>query len=277
MYCDKDVLLATKHQKERVIAPIFQKCLQANIVVPAYYDTDQFGTFSGEVARSQSAKETCVLKAKKAAEQYGYPYALASEGSFGPHPSIYFIPADIEILSFVDCERNLVVIETIVSEKTNYCQAIFSSSEQVSAFLAKVHFPSHAVMVRAIEKNQVLAKGITDLAQLSNILESGFKQHGKLQIETDMRAMCNPTRMKVIEEVASRLSARLQKNCPGCGAPGFGERALTGQLPCAVCENATSLYQYEKLSCLKCDYSLLQAREDGLQLASPQYCYYCNP
>ena len=97
-YKDQKILLATKHQKETVIAPIFKGTLEAQIIVPQDFDTDQFGTFSFEVPRHASAFETAVKKAKKAASDYGYSLAVASEGSFGAHPDYFWTSANTEIM-----------------------------------------------------------------------------------------------------------------------------------------------------------------------------------
>ena len=41
---------------------------------------------------------------------------------------------------------------------------------------------------------------------------------GACWVETDMRAMMNPTRMRVIGEAAERFAAELARGCPVCGA-----------------------------------------------------------
>ncbi|MDP3559480.1 MAG: hypothetical protein Q8R79_03910 [Legionellaceae bacterium] len=66
-YTHKSVLLASKHNKEQVIEPVFREQLSCNLYV-SDIDTDQFGTFTGEVPRSLSPHETCILKASFAAK-----------------------------------------------------------------------------------------------------------------------------------------------------------------------------------------------------------------
>ena len=48
---DRTAVLATMHQKERVMAPVLERELGVNILVPAELDTDTFGTFTREVKR----------------------------------------------------------------------------------------------------------------------------------------------------------------------------------------------------------------------------------
>ncbi len=46
-----NIILATKHKKEQAIQVQFEEAFNANIFVPDNYDTDQFGTFTGEIPR----------------------------------------------------------------------------------------------------------------------------------------------------------------------------------------------------------------------------------
>ena len=84
IYNNAVVALATKHRKETVIAPSFEKDLGMKLVLPDV-DTDRLGTFTGEIARTGDALQTAIDKAKLAMKKTGMPYGLASEGSFGPH------------------------------------------------------------------------------------------------------------------------------------------------------------------------------------------------
>ncbi len=47
----RTLVLATKHEKEKVMAQILEKELGVKVVVPADFDTDQFGTFTREIKR----------------------------------------------------------------------------------------------------------------------------------------------------------------------------------------------------------------------------------
>jgi hypothetical protein len=82
----KSIALATKHGKLRQIGPWIE-ALDDWTVELAEIDTDQFGTFSGEVARVKSPRDTAIAKAKAAAELLGSDYGLASEGTIGAHPA----------------------------------------------------------------------------------------------------------------------------------------------------------------------------------------------
>ncbi len=86
VYAGRRVCLTTLHGKERVLARPFFHGLGAELVVCGC-DTDQLGTFSGEIERAADPLSTCVRKAALGLEASGLRLGLASEGSFGPHPS----------------------------------------------------------------------------------------------------------------------------------------------------------------------------------------------
>jgi hypothetical protein len=88
----RQLLIATKHNKERVIAPLFEKALGVTCIVPDNFDTDLLGTFSGEVEREQDPLSTARRKCLLAMQQANCDLAIASEGSFGPHPSLFLSP-----------------------------------------------------------------------------------------------------------------------------------------------------------------------------------------
>ena len=223
MYKNKPVILATKHQKEEAIRPVFESELGCSIYIPAQYDTDQFGTFTGEIPRKLSAYETLIQKAKVAAQQFGYEYAIASEGSFGPHPQLYFAPSDTELMAFVDLKNDLIISEYEISTATNYGHLDITLQDGYGDFLTRVKFPDHALIVRSLDdNNSFLKKGVCEYQQLELAIQNAFKYNHIVRLETDMRAMMNPLRMEVIKVLAIKLVKRIQQECLMCNTPGFG-------------------------------------------------------
>lgn len=108
-YSGAHVAVGTKHGKARQLAPPFRDVLGAHLVTPPDLDTDQFGTFSGEVARRMTAVEAARGKATFAMRVTGLPYGLASEASYGPLPAIG-LPGHEELLVFVDDTRGIEVV-----------------------------------------------------------------------------------------------------------------------------------------------------------------------
>lgn len=277
IYDNSRIILATKHGKENAIQKPFEDAFHAKIIVPQDYDTDQFGTFTGEIERRDTPYNTVIKKAKQAALHYNADYAIANEGTFGPHASYFFLPSDVELMSFVDIKNNIVVVESEITTETNYAHKDITISDDYEDFLEKIDFGSHGLIVRNIENHQVVAKGIVSRDDLSTILATTFQHCKKIRLQTDMRAMMNPTRMNVIHKLTHKLIQRLQTLCIKCQAPGFGKVSTTGKLRCKDCHAETELYQYKVLSCVKCDHEEQQPRSDGLVYADPQYCPYCNP
>lgn len=60
-YAQISIVLTTKHEKSIVIAPSFLNVLSAEIV-EYVFDTDQLGTFSGEIERKGTALDCAKIK-----------------------------------------------------------------------------------------------------------------------------------------------------------------------------------------------------------------------
>lgn len=270
MYAGRRAALATMHGKELAISPVFSTILGVEIAVPKGLDTDSLGTFTREVMRPGTMRETVLRKARMGLEASGLSLALASEGSFGPHPAIPFLPAGRELLIFVDLERGLEIFEEQMSERTNFAMLDVTSGADIDAFLASAGFPDHGLMVRSGNR---IVKGVNSRADLDRLLAAG----GPLHLETDMRAHMNPTRMGEIARLAERLARRIATPCPACGAPGFGHKGTERGLPCSACGEATPLIRNVIHGCILCPYEQSLPREDRRLAASPAECQECNP
>lgn len=263
--------LATVHAKARAIGPAFRRRLGLALVVPEGIDTDRLGTFTGEVPRPAGLKETAILKARLGLAASGLPLAVASEGSFGPHPVIPFLAVAREAMAFVDAARGLTLVEERVSERTNFAALDLTPEADLPGFLARAGFPRHGLILRSGGR---IVKGIADPAQLARLLESA---DGPSRLETDMRAHMNPTRMREIARLAHRLACRLATPCPACGSPGFGHtRSLKG-LPCSDCGTPTALVKAEIHGCARCGHVRMMPRADDRSAAAPGECPCCNP
>ena len=210
MFKGRKLIIATKHGKEKVIAPIFEKELGVKCFVDLNFDTDQLGTFTGEVKRKDDPVTTARNKCLMAMELNNCDLAIASEGSFGQHPTIYFIPADDEILIFIDKTNGLEIIVRELSTETNFNGSEIKTEEKLLEFAANANFPSHGLILRKSRDEYTnIVKGITNVEELINVFNSLIDKFGTTYIETDMRAMCNPTRMKIIESAAKKLIKNL--------------------------------------------------------------------
>ncbi len=278
-YAGSSIILTTKHSKSIAIAPAFLNVLSAKII-ECVIDTDQLGTFSGEIERAGNAVDCAKMKCELGLRLQDSHYGLSSEGSFGPHPYIPFLPCDNEILYFIDRKRGFTLYLSHLSENTNYNMQFVSSMEELQQFSEKALFPSHALIVRPTskEKNQ-LFKGVNTADRLEAAFRESMKlsENGKVWVETDMRADMNPSRMMVIQELAEMLAKRLSVLCPLCQSPGWGKVDIEKGLECSGCGIATELIKSEIYGCTKCDYKEESPPANRPLKADPANCSYCNP
>ena len=275
-------VLATMHKKERVIAPLLEKELGIKLTVPQNLNTNQFGSFTREIERSGSQIEAARLKAQKALLLTGENLGIASEGSFAPHPSLPYIPCNREVIIFIDKENDLEIIGEELSLDTNHSHLKVSDIQQAINFAEKVGFPEHALVVMLNdypENSDEIIKGINTEEALIEAINNSLKKslNGKVHLETDMRAMYNPTRMKNIEKATYNLIEKINCLCPKCLTPGFDIIQRIPGLPCEWCSAPTTLTSSVIYKCQKCGFRKEQLFPDGKQFANPAQCMYCNP
>ena len=251
----RQLLIASMHQKEQVLQPLLESSLKVTVSVAHGLNTDLLGTFSGEVARIADPLTTTRKKCELALELTGCDLALASEGSFGAHPSAFFLPANEEWLLFLDRKHQLEIHARHLSLETNFSGQEFHTLEELEAFASKVGFPSHGLLLRRRKVNpEGILKGITDPDQLRNAAKDLLETQGSGYVETDMRAMFNPSRMQVIGETAQLLIQKLNSCCPSCQLPGFAVTAAEPGLPCSLCGTPSSAALAHLLLCSHCQH-----------------------
>lgn len=263
--------LATRHGKERVIAPAFAAITGLAVHVPHDIDTDALGTFTGEVPRPGTMRDAARMKARLGMTASGLPFGIASEGSFGPHPIAPFLAIGREVMIFIDDMHGIEVVEEAASEITNFAALDLGPDADVEGFLMRIGFPQHAVVLRS---GEAVIKGIDSRERLQALLLNAGSG-GRL--ETDMRAHVNPTRMAEIGKLAMGLATRMATICPACAAPGFGLVRTEAGLPCAECGTPTPLLRGHVDGCALCNHQILRPRNDGRTAASPAECPECNP
>ncbi len=278
MFEGRKIVIATMHGKESVIALIVDDGIGTVSFVPDNFDTDSFGTFSGEIERATSSLETARAKCLAAMKITNCDLGIASEGSFGSHPSIFFANADEEILFFLDKKNELEIVAREISLETNFNALVVYSFDELVDFANKINFPSHALILKKEENNfSEIRKGIQDWDVLKqNYLELTINTTS-IYVETDMRAMFNPTRMNVIKDTAIKLVEKLKSLCPQCSTPGFSVTSATFGLKCSMCGSETKSIKSHIYSCKKCDYFCEKMYPKGKMTEDPMYCDYCNP
>jgi hypothetical protein len=272
------LVIATKHKKESVIAPLLEKHLGVQCFVPEDFDTDELGTFTGEIERKNGPIATARKKCLLAMEQTNCDLGIASEGSFSPHPTIFMAHADDEFLLFIDKKNNLEIIVRELSLDTNFNAATISSFQNLVDLVKNVGFPEHAVILKITDKEVTsVVKGIQSWELLEESFHTLSASNSQVVAETDMRALYNPTRMKVIENATQKLVEKIKNSCPECHTPGFGVVNTKPGLPCEWCGSSTNSTKSHIYQCQKCNFELEKLFPNDKKTEDPMYCDRCNP
>jgi hypothetical protein len=278
MFEERELLIATKHQKESVIAPLFWEEFRNYCFTSDAFDTDLLGTFSGEIDRKKEALSTLREKCIIANKATNCDLVVASEGSFGAHPTLFFAQANEELMMLKDFKNDIEIVAREISMETNFKGKLITNEANLLAFAEKVNFPSHAIILKPEEKNfSKIIKGIIDNDVLLKSYNELKQEFNSVYAETDMRAMFNPTRMKVIKQVTHKLIEKIKSLCPKCAFPGFDIVKANPGLPCENCSlptRSTLSYLYQ---CKKCCYEKELHYPRGIKFEDPTYCDNCNP
>jgi len=280
LFAHRVAVLATMHGKEAAIAPLLQAELNLKTIVPADFNTDAFGTFTREIKRTGDQLTAARFKAEAAMQLVGETLGLASEGSFGPHPAIPYLPCNRELVILLDATHDLEIVGYDFSTDTNYRQQVVNSLEAALAFAQQIGFPSHGLVAMPTADSPepaAIVKGIVTESELREAVTPWLQRQGSVYLETDMRAMLNPTRMQAIARATQDLIRKLRSHCPQCDAPGFDVSDRKPGLPCGLCYTPTDLTLAAVYRCQKCSFTQDRLYPDGIELADPAQCAYCNP
>ncbi|CAN5127109.1 hypothetical protein BH09BAC3_BH09BAC3_27750 [soil metagenome] len=278
MFTGRSLVIATKHQKEKVIAPLIEKYLGVKCTVPENFDTDIFGTFAGEVERDDDPITTARKKCLRAMEFTGVDLAIASEGSFGAHPHLHFVPADDEIILLMDRKNQIEIIARELTAETNFNGETIFDHQQMVNFADRVSFPSHGLIIRKSKETQDnIVKGVTDWNHLDATVKFYLEKFGSAYLETDMRAQYNPMRMKCIESATFSLINKAHSYCPRCGTPGFDVVESFPGLPCKICHSPTRSLMKQLLCCQVCTFKMEKMFPHDKEYEEPNFCDHCNP
>jgi hypothetical protein len=270
--------IVSRHQKQQYIEPVLTGRLGFICKTVSEVDTDLLGTFSGEVSRSLSPVDCAREKCKRAREYVSDGYLLASEGSFGPHPTLGWITAGEEWLLLYDIEEDTELIVRDITLDTCFWRQAISNEQQCLDFLQRVGFPSQRVIVKSSqEKAEFIFKNGSTTEEIVQNMRFLLNEKRNCYIETDMRAMFNPTRQQHLVKLAQILADKLNSICPACGWYGFSVTSVERGLPCSWCGTATNSVLNDIYTCKRCNWQHNKKFPQGIQQEDPQYCNQCNP
>lgn len=274
----RKLVIATKHRKELVIGPPLNVALGLDYFSSDCLDTDLLGTFSGEIERLHNPMDTARIKCNMAMDIHQVDMAISSEGSFGSHPHLFFLPADEEYLMLIDRKNDFEIVVKTITTDTNYESITLISTENLQQFLTRVKFPSHGLILRKSSRDHAdIEKGIVCENILYDRVGFYIKKYGQCYLETDMRAMFNPTRMEVIKNLVNDLIIEMNRICPSCNFPGFSVSDVVRGLLCSHCHWPTKSVKEIIYSCKKCNHRSIEIIADLKKYEEPMYCDFCNP
>jgi len=280
LFRGRKLVIATKHRKERVIAPLLEDFLGVETIVPRDFDTDQFGTFTGEIKRAGSQLEAARAKALAAMSNEGVDLGVSSEGVFGPHPSFPFVQSNLELVLLIDRKNGYEICGHHRTQETNMSARHVKSTKEALDFAQKIGFPEHGIIVRARENDcSEIYKDIrSEEALIGKVGEMLSRPTQKLIfLETDMRAHANPTRMMAIAKATEDLIKNMASLCPRCQTPGYIMVDFEKGLKCSICKLPTDLPLNDIYQCSVCNHREKRVVTIYGDSADAKYCQYCNP
>lgn len=281
-FAGRTLCIATMHGKERVVAPLLEARLGVRCVVPPPgFDSDRFGTFSGDVPRLGTALDAARAKADAGMTASGTDLAVASEGSFVPHPDAPFLQLGAELVLLVDRREHLEIVGEDLTTETNHARRRCRDLDEIRAFGQRTGLPDHGLVLVLGDPPQRVHRGLRDLpaltAAVTDLQRAAANRDVPMFVSSDMRAHHNPTRMRAIERAAAALATRAATPCPGCALPGFGQVEVVRGLPCALCGAPTSWPRAFLHGCARCPTRRELPRPDGRRDVDPGSCPACNP
>ena len=267
---DNRVALLTQHEKGVLVEAALWS-VGLTLQVTTAFDTDQLGTFSGEIQRELTPLACARRKAQLAAELTGCRYGLGSEGSFGGGPMPGLVSWDEEILLLHDTVSKQDIV-AVASGPVPLMMLQFIDMDGFERLWAQQMLGQGWML----QREQTWFKGLTEPAQIRKVLADTQWQAGEtISLLPDFRAMYCPARQQHIRTAAEQLAARLASRCPQCDAPDFWQKDVERGLPCLDCQLPTrQIKAYLK----RCDCCGFEVREAVSQTgAEPVWCGFCNP
>jgi len=277
-YAGRAAVLATKHDKLPLVAPPLAAV--GLEVVAVAVDTDRLGTFTGEIPRPGSARDTAIAKARLAMAATGIPLGLASEGSIGPHPATPLLTVDVELVVLVDDDRDIIVWAAATGTDTMAATQVVAPGQDPTGLVGRFDLPHHAVIVRPNQGPPApVFKGLRHPADIDAAVAAcaAASPDQRARLETDLRAHHCPSRRPVIRLAAERLATRLAARCPTCASPGWGPIDIVTGVPCDWCATPVDDVRAEVDGCPACGHRAERATVGPDATADPGRCPRCNP
>ncbi|ODT25699.1 DUF6671 family protein [Microbacterium sp. SCN 69-37] len=273
-YRGTTIVFATMHGKDALARSAFRTVLDATVITPAGIDTDQFGTFAGDIPRTLSPLDAARAKARLGVAATGVPTSLASEGSFTTE--LGWTTRQTEHLLFLDQDRGIEVTE---SHSTTFPVAPgrhITTTAQALSHATTIGFPEQGLIIHSRDGARIIThKNLRTRDDLTLAIDHLLSENLAVSVMPDYRAHRSPARAAVIATLCARMAQRLGTPCPGCRAPGYGRVKVIPGLPCGLCGTPTHIPTADLHACTTCDTTHTHPRTPTT--ADPQWCDTCNP
>lgn len=209
------ILVATKHKKEHIFDPLFKKAFGCNVKVIENFDTDTYGTFTGEKKRHLSQRDAAIQKAKDGATISGARFILASEGSFWSDPNTFgLLVGDTELVVLYDSKEKKVYEGWYTTYETCARKTTITTQQDSKEFLEQIPTDQELIIsYRSLYHfGRLRFEKEHRRDQIESRLEVLLSSFGviSLTIETDMRAHRNTLRKYAIEKAAEDCITKIQ-------------------------------------------------------------------
>jgi hypothetical protein len=262
------------HHKEQLAREPFGRILGAMVHAPAGLDTDQFGTFAGDVPRSLTPRAAARVKARLGMRIAGTRLGLASEGTF--NAPFGAAAQNTELFLFLDDILGVEVVDysTVISPLP--APRTVARVDPALEYAERAGFPGQGIVLTASVGDVLTVR--KDFASMDAIAIATAELLATAQsvlVQPDHRAHASPTRAEHIRGLAERMAERLATPCPDCGTPGYGRIGTSAGLPCRDCGNPTGEAAFEIDGCALCPLRIDRPVEQ--RAADPASCEFCNP
>jgi len=261
------------HGKELLTRDAFRETLGADVIAVGGLDTDQFGTFTGDITRTLAPKAAALAKARLGMQLAQTPYGLASEGSFSSPMGL--LVEHHEVLVFVDDDHGLELVEAQLSTSSVPSALTVTTIDAALQWATAVGFPHQGLVIRAGDLGDTIIKGVDTPDELQDRITEFLVAGTRVVIEPDYRAHRCPSRASVITALAERMAQRLAAACEQCDTPGFGQVDVERGLPCEYCGELTNVVAATIMGCARCSFTVRVPRAE--QFAPARWCDGCNP
>lgn len=246
-------------------------------LVTVEVDTDQFGTFSGEIERRKSQLQTALEKARVAKELMNLNLCIASEGTIGPDPAFPFLNSNTETIVFMDYTNDIVIHQSLVSREIYSFRTHLKSEGELGEFINQLRLEDQAMIVKSShEKTEFVQKGLNSIDDLRSAVAQAIAVSGEAILEPDFRAMHSASRRENIRRCAILLAEKISSTCPSCNRPGWSGSQGSATKACVSCgSKRTTVPLGVVFRCEGCNHN--EERNDANSSCEAQYCLDCNP